>query len=49
MQNEGNAKVKLSCRQVWKVHGDGAKQFLKGHENRPDTQAHADAGLIAKV
>ncbi len=41
--------VKLSCRRVWKLFGPDPVTFLRRHDNAPDTQAIAAAGLIGAV
>lgn len=44
-----DANAKLSCRNVWKVFGSNAEQFMAQHNNSPTSQAVREAGLIAAV
>ncbi|MFZ1725687.1 MAG: glycine betaine/L-proline ABC transporter ATP-binding protein [Albidovulum sp.] len=41
--------VKLSCKNLWKVFGPGAAQFLRDHDGRPSAGALEGAHLIAAV
>lgn len=41
--------VKLSCRHVWKLFGDGAEAFLSASDGIPSLQQIRDAGLIGAV
>ena len=42
-------KIKLTCRNLWKVFGDNAEQFMAIHDNAPTPQAVLEAGLLAGV
>lgn len=41
--------VKLSCRGLWKLFGDGGRRFLERHGGRPSGEQLAAAGLIGAV
>ncbi len=43
------AGVKLTCRGLWKVFGDGARRFLERHGGRPTGAQLAAAGMIGAV
>jgi glycine betaine/proline transport system ATP-binding protein len=42
-------EAKLVCRNVWKLFGSEAKEFLERHDGHPDEQAIAHAGLVGAV
>ena len=42
-------EAKLVCRNVWKLFGADAEEFLASHNGRPDTDAIAEAGLVGAV
>lgn len=42
-------EAKLVCRNVWKLFGADAAEFLKSHDGRPDTDAIAEAQLVGAV
>lgn len=42
-------EAKLVCRNVWKLFGADADDFLTDHNGRPDTDAIAKAGLVGAV
>ena len=42
-------EAKLVCRNVWKLFGPGAADFLADHKGRPDAAAIAEAGLVGAV
>src|SRR5690606_12599002 len=44
-----DAGVKLTCRGLWKVFGDGGRRFLERHGGRPSVEQLAAAGLIGAV
>ena len=44
-----DARVKLSCHNIWKVFGNNAKQFMAQHDSSPTRQDLHQAGLIAAV
>ncbi|WP_343031182.1 glycine betaine/L-proline ABC transporter ATP-binding protein [Roseospira navarrensis] len=39
----------LTCRNVWKVFGDGARRVLDAHDGHPPAEALREAGLIGAV
>ncbi|MGE3873192.1 MAG: glycine betaine/L-proline ABC transporter ATP-binding protein [Parvibaculaceae bacterium] len=41
--------VKLSCRDLWKVFGPGAEDFMRRNQGAASAQALAEAGLIGAV
>ncbi|MGI9301459.1 MAG: quaternary amine ABC transporter ATP-binding protein [Gammaproteobacteria bacterium] len=41
--------VKISCRNVWQLFGDGAHGFLKKHDYQPTFEQIAEAGIIGAV
>ncbi len=43
------APVKLACRNVWKLFGDGAEETLARHDGSPGEDAIKAAGLIGAV
>ncbi len=42
-------EAKLVCRNVWKLFGADAADFLTRHDGRPDTDAITEAGLVGAV
>lgn len=42
-------KIKLSCRNLWKLFGSNSEQFMTLHNNMPEPEAIRVAGLIAAV
>jgi glycine betaine/proline transport system ATP-binding protein len=46
---DGETRVKLACRDVWKVFGSGAERFLATRAQAPDLAALAAANLIGAV
>jgi glycine betaine/proline transport system ATP-binding protein len=42
-------EAKLVCRNVWKLFGSEAEEFLERHDGHPDEQAIAHAGLVGAV
>ena len=46
---DGETRVKLACRDVWKVFGSGAERFLAARAQPPDLAAFAAANLIGAV
>jgi glycine betaine/proline transport system ATP-binding protein len=45
----GDRQAKLACRGLWKVFGEDAADFLRGHGGHPTTEQLAEAGLIGAV
>ncbi|MCB1472294.1 MAG: glycine betaine/L-proline ABC transporter ATP-binding protein [Rhodobiaceae bacterium] len=43
------SEAKLVCRDVWKVFGDGAAQFLRSHAGKATHDALVEAGLVGAV
>jgi glycine betaine/proline transport system ATP-binding protein len=41
--------VKLACRNVWKVFGDGAARLLSENSGNPTSEMLADAKLVGAV
>ena len=41
--------VKLSCRNLWKVFGPNAKDFMRRHQGAASAEALAEAKLIGAV
>jgi len=46
---EDDRPVKLLCKDVWKVFGDGAKDFLAKHAGAPSSEELSNAKLIGAV
>lgn len=44
-----NQPVILDCRNVWKLYGPKAKEFLEQHDNSPSDEAVEASGLIGAV
>lgn len=45
----GSRPVKLACRNLWKVFGSGAAEFIAGNGGSPDPTKFAAAGLVCAV
>src|SRR5262245_2973599 len=48
-KSEDTRPLKLVCKDVWKVFGDGAAKFLAAHGGKPSPEALADAKLCGAV
>jgi glycine betaine/proline transport system ATP-binding protein len=48
--NGGAAReIKLACRNVWKIFGSGAKEFIASHDGKANSEDLAAANLIGAV